>query len=82
MISICSLPSAPTNTYGTTPGLPSCKYPGTAFHVHSLGVAIEPHGIFALTASQGGGAMESFTFPSYMNKIDHGKHLLSHFPKN
>ncbi len=30
-------------------------------------------GIFALTASQGGGAMESFTFPSYMNKIDHGK---------
>lgn len=29
-------------------------------------------GVFALTASQGGGAMESFTFPSYMNKIDHG----------
>lgn len=29
-------------------------------------------GVFALTASQGGGSMESFTFPSYMNKIDHG----------
>lgn len=29
-------------------------------------------GVFALTASQGGGSLESFTFPSYMNKIDHG----------
>lgn len=30
-------------------------------------------GVFALTASQGGGSLESFTFPSYMNKIDNGK---------
>lgn len=29
-------------------------------------------GAFALTADQGGGSMESFTFPSHMNKIDNG----------
>lgn len=28
--------------------------------------------IFALTSSQGGGALESFSFPSYMNKMDNG----------
>ncbi len=29
-------------------------------------------GLFALTASQGGGALENFTFPSYMNKLYNG----------
>ena len=28
--------------------------------------------IFALAADQGGGALETFTFPSYMNQINHG----------
>lgn len=30
-------------------------------------------GLFALTASQGGGALENFIFPSYMNKLDNGE---------
>lgn len=29
--------------------------------------------IFALTSSQGGGALENFSFPSYMNQIDNGQ---------
>ncbi len=30
-------------------------------------------GIFALAADQGGGALETFTFPSYMNQINYGE---------